>query len=116
MSRVRVEITSNDGAARTGLVHTPRGAYSIPAFMPVGTRGAVKALDSADLESLGAETVLANTYHLMLRPGAETVAALGGLHRFAGWSGHTLTDSGGYQVHSLRPTVDDDGVTFASVY
>ncbi len=72
--------------------------------MPVGTRGAVKALDSADLESLGAEVVLANTYHLMLRPGAETVAALGGLHRFTGWSGHTLTDSGGYQVHSLRPT------------
>ncbi len=116
MNPVRVEITSRDGAARTGLVHTRRGSYPIPAFMPVGTRGVVKALDSADLESLGADTVLANTYHLMLRPGAETVAALGGLHRFAGWSGHALTDSGGYQVHSLRPTVDDDGVTFASVY
>ena len=84
--------------------------------MPVGTRGTVKALDSADLEALGAEVVLANTYHLMLRPGAETVARLGGLHRFTGWSGHTLTDSGGFQVHSLRPRVDDDGVTFASVY
>ena len=84
--------------------------------MPVGTRGAVKALDSRDLEASGAEVVLANTYHLMLRPGADTVAALGGLHRFTGWAGHTLTDSGGYQVHSLRPTVDDDGVTFASVY
>ena len=84
--------------------------------MPVGTRGAVKALDSADLEALGAEVVLANTYHLMLRPGADTVAALGGLHRFTGWTGHTLTDSGGFQVHSLRPQVDDDGVTFASVY
>ncbi len=116
MNRTRVEITSTDGAARTGLVHTSRGTYSIPAFMPVGTRGAVKALDSADLDRLGVETVLANTYHLMLRPGAATVAALGGLHRFAGWSGHTLTDSGGYQVHSLRPAVDDDGVTFASVY
>ena len=116
MNRTRVEITSTDGAARTGLVHTRRGTYSIPAFMPVGTRGAVKALDSADLDALGVETVLANTYHLMLRPGAATVAALGGLHRFTGWSGHTLTDSGGYQVHSLRPAVDDDGVTFASVY
>ena len=84
--------------------------------MPVGTRGAVKALDAADLEALGAEVVLANTYHLMLRPGADVVAALGGLHRFTGWDGHTLTDSGGFQVHSLRPTVDDDGVTFASVY
>jgi queuine tRNA-ribosyltransferase len=84
--------------------------------MPVGTRGAVKALDSADLEMLGAGVVLSNTYHLMLRPGAATVARLGGLHRFTGWSGHTLTDSGGYQVHSLGPTVDDDGLTFASVY
>ncbi len=84
--------------------------------MPVGTRGAVKTLDSADLEALGVEVVLANTYHLMLRPGADVVAGLGGLHRFTGWAGHTLTDSGGFQVHSLRPKVDDDGVTFASVY
>ena len=114
--RTRVEVTATDGAARTGTVHTARGAYAVPAFMPVGTRGAVKALDSADLEALGAEVVLANTYHLLLRPGAEVVAALGGLHRFTGWEGHTLTDSGGFQVHSLRPDVDDDGVTFASVY
>jgi queuine tRNA-ribosyltransferase len=84
--------------------------------MPVGTRGAVKALDSVDLEAVGAQVVLANTYHLMFRPGADTVARLGGLHRFTGWTGHTLTDSGGYQVHSLGPVVDDDGVTFASVY
>lgn len=116
MTPIRVEITATDGPARTGLVHTARGSYPIPAFMPVGTRGAVKALDSADLEALGADVVLANTYHLMLRPGAETVAALGGLHRFTGWSGHTLTDSGGFQVHSLRPDVDDGGVTFSSVY
>jgi queuine tRNA-ribosyltransferase len=116
MSPVRVDIAAHDGAARTGSVHTPRGSYPVPAFMPVGTRGAVKALDSADLEALGAEVVLANTYHLLLRPGAEVVAELGGLHRFTGWSGHTLTDSGGYQVHSLGPSVDDDGVTFASVY
>ena len=116
MTRARVEITATDGAARTGTVETARGSYPVPAFMPVGTRGAVKALDSADLEALGAGVVLANTYHLMLRPGADTVARLGGLHRFTGWSGHTLTDSGGYQVHSLGPTVDDDGLTFASVY
>ena len=111
-----VEVTATDGAARTGRVVTPRGSYPVPAFMPVGTRGAVKALDSADLAALGAGVVLANTYHLMLRPGAATVAALGGLHRFTGWDGHMLTDSGGFQVHSLRPKVDDDGVTFASVY
>jgi queuine tRNA-ribosyltransferase len=111
-----VEVDATDGAARTGRVVTPRGSYRVPAFMPVGTRGAVKCLDSTDLEALGAEVVLANTYHLMLRPGAGVVADLGGLHRFTGWSGHTLTDSGGFQVHSLRPKVDDEGVTFASVY
>jgi len=116
MNPLVVEIDATDGLARTGRVVTPRGSYRVPAFMPVGTRGAVKSLDSADLAALGAEVVLANTYHLMLRPGADTVAALGGLHRFTGWDGHTLTDSGGFQVHSLRPRVDDDGVTFASVY
>jgi queuine tRNA-ribosyltransferase len=116
LSAARLEVTDRDGAARTGLVHTGRGAYPVPAFMPVGTRGVVKALDSRDLESVGAHVVLANTYHLMLRPGARAVADLGGLHRFTGWSGHTLTDSGGYQVHSLRPVVDDEGVTFTSVY
>jgi queuine tRNA-ribosyltransferase len=111
-----VEVADQDGMARVGRVLTSRGSYPIPAFMPVGTRGVVKALDSADMESLGADVILANTYHLMLRPGADVVADLGGLHRFTGWSGHMLTDSGGYQVHSLRPTVDDGGVTFASVY
>ena len=116
MNPLVVEVGATDGSSRTGRVVTPRGSYRTPAFMPVGTRGTVKALDSADLEALGAEVVLANTYHLMLRPGAETVAQLGGLHRFTGWGGHTLTDSGGFQVHSLRPKVDDDGVTFASVY
>ena len=116
MNPLEVIVDATDGAARTGRVVTPRGSYRVPAFMPVGTRGSVKGLDSADLEALGAEVVLANTYHLMLRPGADTVAALGGLHRFTGWGGHTLTDSGGFQVHSLRPRVDDDGVTFASVY
>ncbi len=116
MNPLVVEVAATDGAARTGRVVTPRGGYRVPAFMPVGTRGAVKALDSADLEALGAEVVLANTYHLMLRPGADVVADLGGLHRFTGWSGHALTDSGGFQIHSLHPAVDDDGVTFTSVY
>jgi queuine tRNA-ribosyltransferase len=108
--------TATDGAARTGVATTARGTYRTPCFMPVGTRGAIKYLSAADYEHLGAEIVLGNTYHLMLRPGAETVAALGGLGRFAGWGGLTLTDSGGFQVFSLEPKVDDDGVTFRSVY
>ncbi|HEX3842382.1 MAG TPA: tRNA guanosine(34) transglycosylase Tgt [Acidimicrobiales bacterium] len=116
MTAARMEVTATDGLARAGVVHTLRGSYPVPTFMPVGTRGSVKALDSADLGAIGADVVLANTYHLILRPGVEVVAALGGLHRFTGWSGHTLTDSGGYQVHSLAPAVDDDGVSFTSVY
>jgi queuine tRNA-ribosyltransferase len=104
------------GAARTGTVTTARGTFRTPCFMPVGTRGAVRTLAADDLEALGAEVVLGNTYHLMLRPGAEVVAKLGGLHGFMDWSGHVLTDSGGYQVFSLGPRVDDDGVTFASTY
>ncbi|HXW38862.1 MAG TPA: tRNA guanosine(34) transglycosylase Tgt, partial [Acidimicrobiales bacterium] len=116
MTVLQLEVTATDGNARCGLVHTARGSYPVPAFMPVGTRGAVKALDSADLESLGATIVLANAFHLMCRPGADTVAALGGIHRFCGFAGHVLTDSGGFQVHSLHPSVDDDGMTFASVY
>ncbi len=109
-------VEATDGAARTGTVATARGTFSTPCFMPVGTRGAVRHLDSSDLEALGVEVVLANTYHLMLRPGAATVAGLGGIHGFARWSGHVLTDSGGYQIYSLDPQVDDDGATFASVY
>ncbi|MDO8362851.1 MAG: tRNA guanosine(34) transglycosylase Tgt [Actinomycetota bacterium] len=116
MHPVRFEATAVDGAARTGVAHTARGSYNTPCFMPVGTRGAIKYLSAADYERLGAEIVLGNTYHLMLRPGAETVAALGGLGRFAGWGGLTLTDSGGFQVFSLEPKVDDDGVTFKSTY
>ncbi|HSB86615.1 MAG TPA: tRNA guanosine(34) transglycosylase Tgt [Ilumatobacteraceae bacterium] len=116
MHIVRFEPIATDGAARTGVAHTARGAYRTPCFMPVGTRGAIKYLSAADYERLGAEIVLGNTYHLMLRPGAETVAALGGLGRFAGWRGLTLTDSGGFQVFSLDPKVDDDGVTFRSTY
>jgi queuine tRNA-ribosyltransferase len=103
-------------AARAGTVTTSRGSFATPCFMPVGTRGAVRTLSTADLEALGAEVVLGNTYHLMLRPGADVVARLGGLHGFMDWHGHVLTDSGGYQVFSLGPEVSDDGVTFASTY
>ena len=113
---LRFEVLATDGRARCGLVHTARGIFPTPCFMPVGTRGAVRTLDAGDLRALGADVVLANTYHLMLRPGCDTVAALGGLHGFTGWSGHMLTDSGGYQVFSLGPKVDDDGVTFRSTY
>jgi queuine tRNA-ribosyltransferase len=115
-ARVALDVVARDGAARTGVATTARGTYRTPCFMPVGTRGAVKLLSAEDYDRLGAEVVLANTYHLMLRPGAEVVAALGGLAGFTGWSGLSLTDSGGYQVFSLDPDVDDDGVTFRSVY
>src|SRR3954466_1832896 len=98
---LRIEVAATDGDARTGTITTARGTFRTPCFMPVGTRGAVRTLTSADLEDLGAQVVLANTYHLMLRPGAETVAAMGGIHGFAAWPGHVLTDSGGYQVFSL---------------
>jgi queuine tRNA-ribosyltransferase len=112
----KLRVAAGDGAARAGTVETARGTFATPCFMPVGTRGAVKLLDGSDLEALGTEMVLANAYHLMLRPGADVVAALGGLHRFTGWDRHVLTDSGGFQVFSLNPDVDDDGVTFRSVY
>jgi queuine tRNA-ribosyltransferase len=113
-------VESTDGDARAGRAVTASGrTFVTPAFMPVGTRGAVRTLDSEDLLRTGAEIVLANTYHLMLRPGADAVAALGGLHRFTGWAGPMLTDSGGFQVFSLPAGtvhVDDDGVTFRSAY
>jgi len=113
---VRLEVTATAGAARTGVLHTARGSFRTPCFMPVGSKGAVRALSSEDLEALGVEVVLANTYHLMLRPGVAVVEQLGGLHGFMGWPGHVLTDSGGFQVFSLRPLVDDDGVVFRSTY
>ena len=113
---VTMQLEATDGAARAGVATTAAGTFRTPCFMPVGTRGAVKYLSAADYEALGVEIVLGNTYHLMLRPGAETVARFGGLGAFAGWDGLTLTDSGGYQVFSLDPKVDDDGVTFRSVY
>ena len=110
------EVVARDGHARAGVLHTAHGVIETPIFMPVGTQASVKALSSADLRALGAPIILGNTYHLSLRPGAERVAALGGLHRFMAWPGAILTDSGGFQVFSLRErrTIDEDGVTFRS--
>ncbi len=111
-----MDVEATCGAARAGVATTARGPYRTPCFMPVGTRGAIKYLSASDYEALGVDIVLANTYHLMLRPGADAVARFGGLGGFTGWDGLTLTDSGGFQVFSLEPAVDDDGVTFRSVY
>jgi queuine tRNA-ribosyltransferase len=109
-------LVATDGAARLGEVTTSRGRIATPAFMPVGTQAAMKAMQWRDVRETGTEIVLANTYHLMLRPGAERIAALGGLHAFSGWSGPILTDSGGFQVMSLAPlrSVDEKAVTFRS--
>ncbi|MFL6204029.1 MAG: tRNA guanosine(34) transglycosylase Tgt [Acidimicrobiales bacterium] len=115
-----MEVTHRSGAARAGTIRTARGEVTTPCFMPVGTKGAVRHLSSADLADLGVQIVLGNTYHLMLKPGAEVIRSLGGLHGFADWRGHVLTDSGGYQIFSLEPggnvQLDDDGVTFRSTY
>jgi queuine tRNA-ribosyltransferase len=113
---VSFETVATDGTARAGVATTAAGSYTTPLFMPVGTRGAIKYLSADDYDAVGAQIVLGNTYHLMMRPGADTVTRLGGLARFAGWDGLTLTDSGGFQVFSLEPKVDDDGVTFQSTY
>jgi S-adenosylmethionine:tRNA ribosyltransferase-isomerase len=105
-----------DGRARTGVLETPHGSVETPAFMPVATRGSVKGLDAGDLRGLGAEMMLANTYHLALRPGEATVAGVGGIQEFTGWRGPILTDSGGYQVFSLAPRLTEEEVVFRSVY
>ena len=110
------EVHDVSGAARTGTITTPPGTLSTPCFMPVGTRAAVQTLTSHDLNDLGAEIILGNTYHLMLRPTAELIEELGGLHQFMNWSGMVLTDSGGYQIFSLEPKVDDEGALFRSTY
>jgi queuine tRNA-ribosyltransferase len=109
-------VVARRAGARLGRLTTPHGVVDTPTFMPVGTAGSVKSLTPEEVRGTGAAVVLGNTYHLMLRPGAERVAALGGLHRFTGWGGAMLTDSGGYQVLSLaeRRRIDDDGVTFRS--
>jgi queuine tRNA-ribosyltransferase len=109
-------MSAQDGPARSGLLRTPHGQIRIPAFMPVGTRAAVKAVDSDDLKQVGAEVLLANTYHLMLRPGSSLIAKLGGLHGFMAWDGSTLTDSGGFQIFSLGPEIDEEGARFRSVF
>jgi len=109
-------VQARDGHARAGHLRTAHGEVETPVFMPVGTQASVKALSGGDLEALGARIILGNTYHLALRPGPELIARLGGLHAFQSWRGAILTDSGGYQVFSLRGrrTLDDDGVTFQS--
>jgi queuine tRNA-ribosyltransferase len=110
------EITARCGAARTGVLGTPRGDIATPAFMPVGTAATVKAMLPESVRATGADIVLGNTYHLMLRPGAERIARLGGLHKFMGWERPILTDSGGYQVMSLAKLrkITEEGVKFRS--
>jgi queuine tRNA-ribosyltransferase len=110
------ELLHTDGAARAGLIRTPHGTVRTPAFMPVGTQGALKAVHWHEVREAGADIVLGNTYHLMLRPGAEQIATLGGLHRFINWPHPILTDSGGFQVMSLAELrkVDENGVIFRS--
>jgi queuine tRNA-ribosyltransferase len=112
-------LTATDGLARAGVLHTPHGDVPTPAFMPVGTKGTVKSVDPDELRAIGTTILLGNTYHLHFRPGEDLIAELGGLHSFMGWDGPILTDSGGFQVFSLRDTLiasDDDSVTFRSVY
>ena len=112
-------ILGTDGAARAGVVETAHGEIRTPAFMPVGTKATVKSLHPDEVRALGADVILANTYHLHFRPGEHVIEELGGVHAFSGWSGPILTDSGGFQVFSLRDTIvalDDDGVAFRSVY
>ena len=116
MTAFRFHLLAQDGAARLGRVDTAHGPISTPAFMPVGTAATVKAMTPESVRSTGADIILGNTYHLMLRPGAERVGRLGGLHRFMNWPGPILTDSGGFQVMSLAKLrkMDESGVTFRS--
>ena len=112
-------VSAKDGAARAGVLKTRHGDVRTPVFMPVGTKASVKSLAPQEVRALGAQIILGNAYHLHFRPGDAVVAELGGLHRFMAWDGPILTDSGGFQVFSLRDTllaVDDDGVTFRNVY
>ena len=119
MSVVTFRVVATDGAARAGVLQTAHGEIETPVFMPVGTKATVKSLHPDEVRDLGAKILLGNTYHLYFRPGDELIRELGGLHRFMGWEAPILTDSGGFQVFSLRDTLerlDDDGVTFRSVY
>ena len=112
----RFDIFARDGAARTGQLTTAHGDIRTPAFMPVGTAATVKAMTPETVRETGADIILGNTYHLMLRPGAERIARLGGLHKFMNWQWPILTDSGGFQVYSLSDLrkINEDGVTFRS--
>ena len=114
--KFRFKVTATDVGARRGEINMPRGTVRTPAFMPVGTAATVKAMYMDQVRELGADIILGNTYHLMLRPGAERMARLGGLHKFCGWDGPILTDSGGFQVMSLAQlrNLDENGVTFRS--
>jgi len=116
MSEARFELMATDGAARRGRLHTAHGVVDTPAFMPVGTAATVKGMFTDTVAATGAQMILANTYHLMLRPGAERIAKFGGVRQFMGWTGPLLTDSGGYQVMSLSKLrkIDGGGVTFQS--
>jgi queuine tRNA-ribosyltransferase len=116
MANFKILYTDSRSAARLGLLTTAHGEVETPVFMPVATAGAVKGITPQQLQETGSEVVLANTYHLLLRPGVDVVEKLGGLHKFMAWDGPILTDSGGYQVFSLSPLtkIDDDGVEFAS--
>ncbi len=116
MSAFSFDLLATDGKARTGVIHTPRGAIRTPAFMPVGTAATVKAMLPESVAETGADILLGNTYHLMLRPTAERIARLGGLHRFMNWQRPILTDSGGFQVMSLAALrkLSEDGVRFKS--
>ena len=116
MSAMQFELMTTDGVARRGRITFPRGTIETPAFMPVGTYGSVKAMSPRELEGIGAEIILGNTFHLFLRPGLEVIGDFGGLHRFIGWSKPILTDSGGFQVFSLahKRKITEQGVTFAS--
>ena len=116
MTAVAWRSAGSDGNARIGSMVTPHGEVATPNFMPVGTRATVKTMDVEDLKSVGAQIVLSNTYHLMLRPGEQVVAQLGELHGFMAWDGPILTDSGGYQVLSLNPKISEEGLVFRSTY
>ncbi len=113
---MKFELQARDGLARAGRLTLAHGAVDTPAFMPVGTYGAVKGMSPAELKEVGAQMVLGNTFHLWLRPGLEVIEAHGGLHRFMGWDGPILTDSGGFQVWSLGPLrkITEEGVKFRS--
>lgn len=113
---MKFDLVASDGKARAGVVHTDHGEVPTPAFMPVGTQGSVKAIEQRELEEVGAQIILGNTYHLYLRPGTEILVSAGGLHKFIGWNKPILTDSGGYQVYSLTDLrkIAEEGVTFKS--